>query len=131
MKRERVDPGWTWTKKLNLWVGWKLGDTVQLSGLIAFDSEGGVVGEGDYYAQTIQVYKNIEEALGCVGAGMNDVVKTTTYLVDMSGYPEFGRARAEVFPNGVPASTTVASPQLILPSLLVEIEAMAIIGSGD
>ena len=57
IKRERVDPGWTWTKKLNFWVGWKLGDTVQLSGLVAFDSEGGVVGEGDYYAQTIQVYK--------------------------------------------------------------------------
>jgi len=38
MKRERVDPGWAWTKKLNFWVGWKLNETVQLSGLVAFDT---------------------------------------------------------------------------------------------
>ena len=47
MKRERVDPGWTWTKKFNFWVGWKLNETVQLSGLVAFDSDGGVVGKDD------------------------------------------------------------------------------------
>jgi 2-iminobutanoate/2-iminopropanoate deaminase len=62
---------------------------------------------------------------------MADVVKITTYLTDMSGYAAFSRARAETFPGGVPASTTVASPALIMPELLVEIEAMAIIGSGD
>jgi enamine deaminase RidA (YjgF/YER057c/UK114 family) len=59
------------------------------------------------------------------------VVKITTYLTDMSGYPEFSRARAEIFPDGVPSSSTVVSPELIMPDLLVEIEAMAIIGSGD
>jgi enamine deaminase RidA (YjgF/YER057c/UK114 family) len=131
MKRQRVDPGWSWTKKFNFWVGWKLGDTVQLSGLVAFDSEGGVVGKDDLYAQSIQTFKNIEEALESGGARMTDVVKITTYLTDMSGYPEFSRARAEIFPDGVPSSSTVVSPELIMPDLLVEIEAMAIIGSGD
>ena len=131
MKRQRVDPGWSWTKKFNFWVGWKLGETVQLSGLVAFDSEGGVVGKNDFYAQSIQTFKNIEEALESGGAKITDVVKITTYLTDMSGYPEFSRARAETFPDGVPSSCTVVSPALITPDLLVEIEAMAIIGSGD
>ena len=131
MKRQRVDPGWTWTKKFNFWVGWKLGDTVQLSGLVAFDSEGIVIGKDDFYAQSIQTFENIEGALASVGAKMTDVVKITTYLTDMSGYADFSRARAEIFPDGVPSSSTVVSPALIMPDLLVEIEAMAIIGSGD
>ena len=131
MKRERVDPGWAWTEKFNFWVGWKLDRTVQLSGLLAFDADGTVIGKDDPYAQSIQTFRNIEEALASAGAKMSDVVKITTYLTDMSSYPEFSRARAERFPGGVPSSTTVVSPALILPELMVEIEAMAIIGSGD
>jgi len=130
MKRERIDPGWAWTKKFNFWVGWKIGDTVQLSGLVAFDADGGIIGKEDCYAQAKQTFKNIEEALTSAGATMSDVVKITTYLTDIGNYQAFGKARAEVFPEGVPSSTTVVSPALIMPDLLVEIEAMAIIGSG-
>ena len=131
MKQERVDPGWAWTKKMNFWVGVKLGETVQLSGMVAFDGEGNVIGEGDFYAQSMQTFKNIEEALANAGATMADVVKITTYLTDMAGYQDFSRARSEIFPNGVPSSTAVTTPALIKPELLVEIEAMAIIGSGS
>ncbi len=131
MKQERVDPGWAWPKKFNFWVGVKLDETVQLSGLVAFDGEGNVIGEGDVYAQSMQTFKNIEEALASAGATMADVVKITTYLTDMAGYQDFSRARGEIFPNGVPSSTTVTAPALIKPELLVEIEAMAIIGSGS
>ena len=131
MKRERIDPGWAWPKKFNFWVGWKLGDTVQLSGLVAFDTDGNVIGKGDCYAQSKQTFKNIEDALAGVGGTMSDVVKITTYLTDISNYQEFGKARTETFPEGVPSSTTVVSPALIMPDLLVEIEAMAIIGSGN
>jgi enamine deaminase RidA (YjgF/YER057c/UK114 family) len=131
MKQERVDPGWAWTKKMNFWVGVKLGETVQLSGMVAFDGDGNVIGDGDFYAQSIQTFKNIEEALASAGATMADVVKITTYLTDMAGYQDFSRARSEIFPNGVPSSTAVTTPALIKPELLVEIEAMAIIGSGS
>ncbi len=131
MKQERVDPGWAWTKKFNFWAGVKLGETVQLSGMVAFDGEGNVIGDGDFYAQSIQTFKNIEEALASAGATMADLVKITTYLTDMAGYQDFSRARSEIFPNGVPSSTAVTTPALIKPELLVEIEAMAIIGSGS
>lgn len=131
MKQERVDPGWAWTKKLNISAGVKLGETVILSGTVALDSEGNVVGQGDVYAQSKQIFKNIEEALTSAGATMADVVKITTYLTDISGYREFGRARTEAFPGGVPSSTAVATPALIMPELLIEVEAIAVIGSGN
>ena len=61
---------------------------------------------------------------------MVDVIKINTFLTDMSQYGEFSRARNEAFPDGVPASTSYCTPVLVLPSLLVEIEAIAIISSG-
>jgi enamine deaminase RidA (YjgF/YER057c/UK114 family) len=131
MKQERIDPGWAWAKKLNISAGVKIGDTVYLSGTVAFDSAGNVVGEGDVYAQAKQIFKNIEEALASAGATMADVVKITTFMTDMSGYGEFGRARTEAFPGGVPASAAYATPALIKPELLVEVEAIAVIGSGN
>ena len=47
MKQERLDPGWAWTKKYNISAGVKLGDTVQLSGIVALDGTGNIVGVGD------------------------------------------------------------------------------------
>ena len=79
----------------------------------------------------MQVIKNIEEALESAGAKMEDVVKITTFLTDMSGYREFGRARTEAFPKGVPASAAYATLALIKPELLVEVEAIAVVGSGN
>jgi enamine deaminase RidA (YjgF/YER057c/UK114 family) len=58
MKQQRLDPGWAWTKKFNLSAGVKVGDTIYTSGLVAFDSDGNVVGE-DVYTQAKQTFKNI------------------------------------------------------------------------
>jgi 2-iminobutanoate/2-iminopropanoate deaminase len=130
MKQERVDPGWAWAKKLNISAGVKVGDTVHLSGIVAFDSEGNIVGAGSVYEQATQVFINIEEALASTGASMADVIKITTFLTDISGYGEFGKARTEAFPNSVPASAAYEISALIKPELLVEVEAIAVIGSG-
>ena len=101
MKQQRIDPGWAWTRKYNLSAGVKFGDTMQLSGLVAFDSEGNIVGEGNVYAQSKQIFANIKEALASAGAEMSDVVTITTYLTDISSYSEFGKAKNEAFPDGV------------------------------
>ena len=130
MKRETVDPGWAWTRKFNIAAGEKIGDTVYLSGAVAFDSDGNVVGGDDLYAQTKKTFENIEEALTAAGATMKDIVKVNTFLVDMSRYADYRKARTEAFPDGVPASTVVGTPALVAPDLLVEIEAIAVIGSG-
>ncbi len=130
MKRELVDPGWAWTKKFNIPAGMKVGDTVYLSGNVAFDSDGNIVGENDVYAQSKQIFQNIEEALASAGASMDEVIKITTYVTDISRYGEFSKARNEAFPSGVPATTAISAPALVLPELLVEIEAIAVIGSA-
>ena len=62
---------------------------------------------------------------------MADVIKINTFLTDMSQYGEFSKARNEAFPARVPASASYSTPTLVLPSLLVEVEAIAIIGSGS
>lgn len=130
MKQQRIDPGWTWARNLNISAGVRVGDTIHLSGIVAFDRDGNVIGADDVHAQSVQVFTNIGEALGAAGATMADVVKLTTFLTDMSGYREFARARSEAFPAGVPASAVYATPALVRPELLVEVEAIAIAGSG-
>jgi enamine deaminase RidA (YjgF/YER057c/UK114 family) len=62
---------------------------------------------------------------------MGDIVKINTFLTDLSRYAEYGRARTEAFPSGVPASTVVGTTALVRPELMVEVEAIAVIGSGD
>ena len=129
-KQERLDPGWAWTKKYNIGAGVKVEDTIYTSGLVALDSDGNMIGE-DVYTQSSQVFKNIENLLVVAGATMADVIKINTFLKDMSQYGEFSNARNEAFPTEVPASASYSIPALVLPSLLVEVEAIAIIGSGS
>lgn len=131
MKRERIDPGWAWLKKFNISAGEKVGDTIWLSGAVAFDSDGNIIGEGDLYAQTKKTFQNLAEALESAGSSLADVVKINTFLTDLSRYAEYGKARTEAFPNGVPASTVVGTTALVRPELLVEVEAIAVIGSGE
>jgi enamine deaminase RidA (YjgF/YER057c/UK114 family) len=130
MKQQRLDPGWAWTRKFNLSAGVKIGDTVYTSGLVAFDSDGAVIGQ-DVYTQSQQIFMNIAAVLSCAGATMADVIKINTFLTDMSQYGEFGRARTEAFPAGVPASAAYGTPALVMPALLVEVEAIAVVGSGS
>jgi 2-iminobutanoate/2-iminopropanoate deaminase len=125
MKTETIDPGWTWNKKLGVAAGIRRGNTIYLSGYVAIDGDGNLVGEGDIHAQSQQIFRNIREALASAGASMDDVVKITAYVVDMTRYGEYAKARGEAFPNGVPASTTVGTSALVSPALLVEVEAIA------
>lgn len=131
MKQEQLNPGWLWTKKFNISAGVKVGDTLYVSGTVAFDSDGNVVGVGDLYAQSKKVFENIAEALASGGATMEDVAKITVFITDMTRYAEFSQARTEAFPGGVPASAVYGTPALVKPELLVEVEAIAVVGSGN
>ena len=102
------------------------GALVTTAGMIALDAEGRVVGEGDVGAQTRQVMKNIEAALGAVGASLRDVVKTTIFLSDMAHYQGMNAVFNEYFQGNPPARSTVQTG-LALPSLMVEIEALALV----
>lgn len=105
--------------------------TVYISGQVAMDSEGNLVGAGDLGAQTEQVMHNLGLALAAAGASFADVVKITTYVVDYK--PEHraivSKARSPFFAGREPpASTLVGISALAAPGWLIEIEAVAIVG---
>jgi enamine deaminase RidA (YjgF/YER057c/UK114 family) len=99
-----------------------------VSGQIAYDGTGRIVGQGDLRAQAQRVYENLYAALAAADATFGDVVKMTTFVVDLT--PEkaavMREIRAQFLPeNHRPASTMVGVTSLVNPDLLVEVEAIA------
>jgi len=129
-KRIELNPDWPWAEKFGFHSGVQVGDTVYVSGTVGWDRDGNIVGEGSMLEQSRKAFSNLKEVLAEAGATMDDVVKINAFLTDIDRYAEYSQARAEAFTNNVPASTAVATPALIDPGLLVEIEAVAVIGSG-
>ena len=130
--RKSLKPqGWTWADNLSHDLGVQVDDTIWVSGQISFDPQGNIVGMGDIRAQCEQTFQNVAEVLAVAGATMDDVVKITAWLTDMRNYAEYNEARTAAFPGRLPASATVHSPQLARPGLLVEIEAVAVLGAQE
>jgi len=103
------------------------GRTVFLAGQVAEDEGGGIVGQGDMRAQTLQALRNVERALAAAGATFDDVVKLTWFVTDIEAMGELRAARAEVLGDRRLASTLVEVVSLYRPELLVEVEAIAVI----
>lgn len=108
---------------------------VFVAGQVAMDAEGRVVGEGDVKAQAAQVYRNVAAVLAEAGCTLRDVVKFTTYLVrneDWTPFAEWRRAEyPKLFPDGVyPANTGMVVVELARPTLLLEVEAIAVRPAG-
>ncbi len=98
-----------------------------VAGTTATDETGAVVGKDDPYAQTIQIIKNIEQALQRAGAGLDAVVRTRIFVTDIDQWEAVGRAHGEFFRAIRPVATMVEVSRLIDPAMLVEIEAEAVI----
>ena len=101
--------------------------TIYISGQIAFDKDGKVVGAGDMKAQAEQVFKNLQTALTAAGATFADVVKMNSYITDMSKVQAVRDVRARYFKDATPASTFVEVKGLVRPELLLEIEVIAVV----
>jgi enamine deaminase RidA (YjgF/YER057c/UK114 family) len=105
-----------------------VGRLIFISGTVAMDDQGQVIGAGDMETQARAVFAQIEKLLGEAGATLGDVVKITTFVTDMSQYGKFSSVRNEVFGDGpYPASATVGVSELVKEGLLVEVEALAVI----
>ena len=104
--------------------GMVVGDLLFVSGHVAVDQSGNVVGVGDAEAQSRQVMANIREVVTAAGGRMEDVAKITCFLTDIAHYPAYSKVRAETWPSDPPASSTVVVVALVRPELLVEVEAI-------
>jgi 2-iminobutanoate/2-iminopropanoate deaminase len=105
----------------------RAGGLLHLSGIVAVDAEGRLVGGDDVIAQTRQVFENIGAVLEAGGCGFEDVVKVTIFLTDIDDRPLINPLRQEFFGATRPASTLVEVPRLAVPGAKVEIECIAVI----
>jgi 2-iminobutanoate/2-iminopropanoate deaminase len=104
------------------------GDMLYISGQVAWDDEGAIVGVGDGAAQARQAFGNLGKVLAAHGASWQDLVKVTVFVTDFGWFDELSALREALFPEAGPASTIVRVAGLVQPELLVEVEAVAVVG---
>ena len=127
MERLRHHTGNPWEARVAHCRALRVGAHVFVAGTVAVDEAGAVVGRDDLHAQTRHALRRIERALHAVGARMQDVVRTRTFVTDIARFDEFARAHRDVFAGIDPVATCVEVRALVLPELLVEIEVDAIV----
>jgi enamine deaminase RidA (YjgF/YER057c/UK114 family) len=106
------------------------GRQVHVSGQVALNASGEIVGKGDIAAQTEQVYQNLKAALSAAGADMRHVFKLVTYVVDLTPAraAEIRKVRlAHMTEGDYPASTMVGTTGLVHPDFLIEVEVIALL----
>jgi reactive intermediate/imine deaminase len=107
----------------------RAGDLLFVSGFVAVDADGNLVGGDDVVAQARRVFENMRLALAAAGCGFEDVVKVTIFLTDVDDRPKINPVRQEVFGETRPASTLVEVPRLAVPGAKIEVEAVAVVSS--
>ncbi|KES08772.1 endoribonuclease L-PSP [Streptomyces toyocaensis] len=106
------------------------GRLVAVSGQLAQDEDGELVGAGDAGAQARQVFENLRRCLAAAGATFDDVVKLTYFVTDMAHMPAVRAARAEhIRDDRLPAASAVQVAGLVRPEFLMEIEALAVVAA--
>jgi enamine deaminase RidA (YjgF/YER057c/UK114 family) len=108
----------------------RVGDRVLVSGTTALSARGVVEGKGDLYRQTRHTMDTIFAALAQAGAAREDIVYTKTFLTDLAHSADYTRAWLEALGETRPTSTLLGVPALVLPEMLIEIEAEAIVGAA-
>jgi 2-iminobutanoate/2-iminopropanoate deaminase len=104
------------------------GTLVFISGQVAMDRSGSVVGKDNFRAQVEQVFDNLKAAVEAAGGHFSDVIKLNSYLLDFAHLAEFREVRDKyVNLENPPVSTAVQVSGLFRPELLVEIEAVAVV----
>ena len=104
--------------------GAKAGNAVYVSGTLAMDSAGKLVGAGDVKAQTRHVLETIKSVLEAAGGSLKDVTFNHIFLTDMIGYADMNDVYREYFPTNPPARYCIRA-DLVKPEFLVEIASIA------
>ena len=101
------------------------GRLLYISGQVAWDAAGAIVGKGDVRAQARQALENLRQVLRAAGGDLGNLMKITTYITKVEDIPAVAQARSEVFQGELPASTLIVVTSLFHPDFLVEVEGVA------
>ncbi|CAN5791467.1 RidA family protein [soil metagenome] len=107
----------------------RVGQLLFVSGIVAVDGAGRLVGGDDVVEQAKQVFRNMGDVLAAAGCGFADVVKVMVFLTDVDDRPRINPVRQEVFGDTRPASTLVEVSRLAVEGAKVEVECVAVIPS--
>lgn len=103
------------------------GQLLYISGQVARDIDGNVVGKGDMRTQARQVFQNLRQVLQAAGGDFKDLMKITTYITNIEDFPALADVRSSVFQGELPASTLIVVKSLFNPDFLIEVEGVAAI----
>ena len=103
------------------------GRLLYVSGQVAWDTNGNIIGKGDVRAQARQTFENLRGVLRAEGGDLSSLMKVTTYITKIEDFPAVAQARSEVFQGELPASTLIVVKSLFHPDFLIEVEGVAAI----
>lgn len=127
MERINYSSGAKWEDIVGYSRAVKVGNIIEVTGTVAVDDNGDLVGGDNAYEQTKFIIRKIEKVLERAGASLKDVVRTRMFVTDISRWEEYGKAHGEFFKEIKPCTSMIEVKGLIAPEYLIEIEATAII----
>ena len=127
MQRTNFASGAQWETVVGYSRAVKVGNVIEVSGTVAVDESGTLIGEGDAYLQTKFIIQKIEAVLLQAGGALTDVVRTRMFVTDISQWEAIGRAHGEAFLHIQPCTSMLEVQRLIQPEYLIEIEVTAIL----
>ena len=101
------------------------GRLLYISGQVAWDASGNIVGKGDVSTQARQTFENLRGVLQAAGGDLSNLMKITTYITKIEDFPAVAEARSAVFSGELPASTLIVVKSLFHPDFLIEVEGVA------
>lgn len=127
-ERINISSGATWEDKVGYSRAVRVGNIIEIAGTTAFVN-GELVGRGDLYAQCVCIFEKIAATLEQAGSSMKDVVRTRTFVTDISQWEAFAKAHSAFFGDIRPVASLIEVKGFIDPEMLVEIEVTAIISA--
>lgn len=125
-KRINYSSGAKWEDIVGYSRAVQIGNQLEISGTVATNEKGEVVGKDDFYLQTKFIIQKIEGVLKKAGFSLQEVIRTRIFVTDISHWEEVGKAHGEFFNKIKPVTSMIEINRLIDADYLVEIEVSAV-----